>query len=71
MEGLDRTRLYAIEHDAQVHRERQAMDHVAHYQALGIGLAALCRSLYDGLEADTRFTHRELVEIVKAAVQGR
>lgn len=68
---LDRTRLYAIEQEEQRHQERQALDHVAHYQALGVGLAAMCQVFYATMIADTRFTHAEVVSLMQAMVQGR
>ena len=67
----DPTRLVALEMEQHRHEERQALDHVAHYQALGIGLAAMCQIMYDTLIQDTRLSHADVVSILRAAVRGR
>ena len=68
---IDRTRLYALEAAEHRHQERQALDHVAHYQALGVGLVAMCQVIYDSMIIDGRFSHEDVLGIMRAAVQGR
>ena len=68
---IDRTRLYGLEQQEQRHQERQELDHVAHYQALGVGIAAMCQVFYGVMMADARFTHTEVLDLLKAAVGNR
>lgn len=68
---MDRTRLYALEAAEQRHQEQQALDHVAHYQALGVGLVAMCEVMFDTMMASEKFTREEVMGILRAAVQGR
>ena len=68
---MDRTRFYALQAEELRHQERQTLDHVARYQALGVGLVAMCQVIYDSLIVDARFSHEDVLGILRAAVQGR
>ncbi len=64
-------RAWVLEHQDRQQQQRQLLDHVAHYQALGLGLAALCQTMYDALAGDERFTKDERLALIQSAIHGR
>jgi hypothetical protein len=69
----DREQLVAWQQAQQL--EAQTVDHVLHYEALGLGLATFCQAMYDALYPATpdvpRFSREETLWLIAAAVQGR
>ncbi len=52
------------------HLETQAVDHVQHYTALGVGMAAFAMAMMHALTGED-VTHEEALALVKAALTGR
>ena len=70
----DREQILAWQQEQHV--ETQAVDQALHYEALGVGIAVFCQTMFDMLlvcqdDGPPRFRRDEALALVEAAVRGR
>ena len=73
-QSSDRTWLLDQKQEQQL--ARKVTDELAHYESLGLGLAAMCQSfcaglLAPGVEQSLRFSREEVMRLLEAALRGR
>lgn len=63
-----------VQRQQEQRAEAQAVDHVAHYTALGVGLAMFACAFHDTLmapEMQGKFQRPTVMRLLEAALQGR